>query len=122
MSIQPIPKPTRADRKKANIDTSMLAFPKEHFDRDAKYRAWVRTHRCLLWWDKDNRCEGDVQAAHLDKGGRGIKGADSSCIPLCGLRHHLMLDGHVIDWQVIAYLWQQLWALREQWHKLEAKL
>jgi hypothetical protein len=112
------PKPTKESRRKANIDTSDLAISKRHFDRDADYRAWIRTHPCALRWMRD--CIGDVEAAHLDRGGRGIKGSDLSCLPLCGKRHHKLLDGNSLDWEVTAYLWRRAWELLAEWTRKAA--
>jgi hypothetical protein len=115
MSVHPIPKPTRADRKRSAIETFDLVYPKAHFLRDGDYRAWVRTHRCVLP-AYDKACQGAVQAAHLEHGGRGIKGSDASCVPLCE-RHHGTLDGETLPWQFVAFLWVKAWALREEWHR-----
>lgn len=114
-------KPRRENRKRANIDTSELALSKSHFLRDADYRAWVaKTHRCLL-----HKYEGacfaptgrtEIEAAHLDHGGKGIKGSDASVIPLCP-RHHDALDTETLPWQIVAFLWKHAWALREEWHR-----
>jgi hypothetical protein len=124
MSITPLAKPTRADRKKANIDTSALAFPKSHYLRDGDYRLWIgKHHRCIL--PKYERACGSigernpVEAAHLEHGGKGIKGSDASCVPLCPI-HHDMLDAETLPWQIVAFLWKQAWALREAWHRIEA--
>ena len=113
-----LPKPTREDRKRAAIDTSELALSKRHFERDAEYRAWIRTHRCLLHWF--SRCEGPVEAAHLQRGGRSLKGSDLSCIPLCGLRHHRLLDGNSLDHEITAFLWMKCWELLCQWIRRSA--
>lgn len=118
------PKPTREGRKKANVDTLDLAIPKAHFERDADYRAWVTTHRCLLP-GFEGGCRTisgrkDVEAAHLQHGGRGVKGSDASCIPLCP-RHHDALDAETLPWQIVAFLWMKAWALREEWHRKGVK-
>jgi len=81
-------------------------------------RAWVRTKRCLLP-KYERSCQGDIAAAHLQSGGLSIKGSDASCIPLCAL-HHSMLDAETLPWQIVAYLWMQCWALREEWHRRAA--
>lgn len=116
-----LPKPTRADRKKVAIDTLDLALPKKHFTRDAEYRAWVITHRCLL--PRYEKPCGSVigrgsaaEAAHLQHGGKAEKGSDASCVPLCGV-HHAMLDAETLPWQIVAFLWMKCWELREEWHR-----
>lgn len=115
------PKPTRAERKKANVDTLDLAIPKAHPLVDADYRAWINTHRCVLPNFDGRRCQriGDrkpVEAAHLEHFGRGRKGSDASCIPLCPV-HHDALDAETLPWQIVAFLWMRCWALREEWHR-----
>ena len=117
------PKPTREERAKTKIETLDLALPKAHFLRDGDYRTWVRTHRCIL--PKYERACGTigsrspVEAAHLEHGGKGVKGSDASCIPLCPL-HHDMLDAETLPWQVVALLWKNAWRLREEWHRRNA--
>lgn len=120
-----LPKPTREDRKRTNVDTSELALSKRHFLRDGDYRAWVaKTHRCILPNHDRRKCAaiGDrppVEAAHLEHGGKGVKGSDASCVPLCPI-HHDMLDAETLPWQIVAFLWMQAWALREAWHRRAA--
>lgn len=109
-----LPKPTKEDRKRARLDTTDLALPKSHFDRDSTYRAWVRLRACLMKWE--GRCEGNIEAAHLMRGGRGIKGSDYSYIPLCQ-GHHRLLDGNSLDFEVLAYLWMRCWELREEYRR-----
>lgn len=123
MTISPLPKPRREDRKRSVMDTGDLAQPKAGYLRDAEYRAWVRTHRCLLVPSIDGRkCKqfGDrqpVEAAHLVHGaGMGIKGSDASCVPLCPA-HHDAYDAETLPWQIVAFLWMQALFLREQWHR-----
>lgn len=110
-----LPKPSRADRVRTTIDTSDLAIAKQHHPRSGEFRAWVRTHRCLLHWFSS--CEGPVEAAHLQRGGTSIKGSDYSCIPLCGLRHHRLLDGNSLDHEILAFLWMKAWELLHEWHR-----
>lgn len=110
-----LPKPTKLDRKPVKIDTSDLPLSKAHHPRSADYRAWVRSHRCLLHWF--SRCEGDVEAAHLQRGGTSMKGSDYSCIPLCGRRHHPLLDGNSLDFEVEKFLWMKAWELLHEWHR-----
>lgn len=106
-----LPKPTKEDRKRAHFDTSDMPLAKQHFDRDGIYRAWVRGHRCLLHWM--TKCEGETEAAHMQRGGRGIKGSDYSCIPLCQ-KHHRLLDGNSLDFEVEKFLWQRAWEFLAQ--------
>ncbi len=120
-----LPKPLREDRKRANVDTIDMALPKMHFERDADYRTWVVTHRCLLPNHDGRKCSriGDrkaVEASHLEHGGKGVKGSDASCIPLCPI-HHDMLDAETLAWQIVAFLWMSCWRLREEWHRRNAK-
>ena len=104
-------KPRKEDRKRANFDTSDMPLSKSHFDRSAAYRTWIRGHRCLLHWMTG--CSGAIEAAHMQRGGRGIKGSDLSCIPLCPV-HHRLLDGNSLDWEVTAYLWSKTWEFLAQ--------
>jgi hypothetical protein len=121
-----LPKPTRADRHKAAIDTSEMPFAKAHPLRDGDYRAWIsRTHRCLLPDFDKRKCGriGDrmpVEAAHLEHGGKAIKGSDASCVPPCPI-HHDMLDAETLPWQIVAFLWMKALFLRERWWTREAK-
>lgn len=116
--ITPLAKPTKADRRRVNFDTSELPLAKANHPRSGEYKAWIRTHRCLLYWF--SLCEGPVEAAHLQRGGISIKGSDYSCIPLCGLRHHRLLDGNSLDWEVMAFLWMKCWQLLHGWHRRQA--
>lgn len=107
------------------IDTGELAQPKARYLRDAAYRAWIRdTHKCLLPNHEGKKCgtigdRGNVEAAHLEHGGTGIKGSDASCIPLCPV-HHDTLDAETLPWQIVAFLWMKCWQLREDWHRRQA--
>jgi hypothetical protein len=114
-----LPKPSKYDRKRTRIDTTDLVLPKSHFDRDANYRAWIREHRCLLHWF--SRCNGPVEAAHLQRGGLAEKGSDYSCIPLCGLNHHRLLDGNSLDHEIEKFLWQKAWFLLNEWRRREER-
>jgi len=87
VTITPLTKPTRATRKRANFNTSGLALSKEHFDRDAEFKAFVRGHACLLAPWKNNECGGITEFAHITTGGRGIKGSDLHGVPLCSNHH-----------------------------------
>lgn len=117
-----LPKPTRDDRKRTSFDTSELAYPKAHYERDGDYREWLtKFHRCLLPNFDGRQCGriGDrrpVEAAHLQHGGKGIKGSDASCVPLCPV-HHDMLDAETLPWQMVAFLWMKALFLRESWHR-----
>lgn len=117
-------KPSREDRKKARIDTSELPLAKRHFTRDSDYRAWIaKTHTCLLPNHDGRRCgrigpRNPIEAAHLEHGGKGIKGSDVSVIPLCPV-HHDMLDAETLPWQIVAFLWMKALFLREQWHQMK---
>lgn len=88
---------------------------KAKFERGPEYKAWIRTLPCLLAWVAGG-CEGRIEAAHLQRGGMGIKGSDASCIPLCGMRHHKQLDANLLDDATLALLWTKAWELRERWH------
>jgi hypothetical protein len=115
-----LPKPTREDRRRSKIDTSELMLSKEHPDRSGEYKAWIRTHRCILHWlSPCEHFDGKVEAAHMDKCGRGIKGSDLSCIPLCR-RHHGALDTNTLDWQIVAFCWMKAWELLAEWHRRAA--
>lgn len=120
------PKPQREDRPKRGegMDTHDLALPKAHFLRDGDYKAWIRSQRCLLP-KYDGGCKAigerrDTEAAHLEHGGKGVKGSDASCIPLCPT-HHDQLDSEVLPWQVVASLWKSAWRLREEWNRKGSK-
>lgn len=110
-----LPKPLKSDRKRGEMDTSDLVLAKRHFPRSGDYKAWVRSQRCLLHWF--SRCDGDVEAAHMQRGGASIKGSDFSCVPLCGRNHHRLLDGNSLDWEVMCFLWKAAWELLHAWHR-----
>jgi hypothetical protein len=81
------PKPTREDRKKANFDTRDLAFSKEHFDVDAKFRRFVTGHACVLSGHRNEECGGITEFAHITTGGLQRKGSDYFGVPLCSNHH-----------------------------------
>lgn len=112
-------KPKKSDRRRVAFDTSDLAIPKHHYAVDARYRAYIREHRCIL--HTLGKCEGAVEAAHMQRGGRGIKGSDYSCVPLCGKRHHPLLDGNSLDHEVEKFLWMKAWEFYAEWVRMEAK-
>lgn len=119
--VVPLPKPSRRDRPRRVIDTSALALPKREPLRDDGYREWVRKRGVCLLPNFDRPCgvkpdRAPIEAAHLEHGGRGIKGSDASCIPLCPI-HHDCLDAETLPWQVIAFLWMRALFLREAWWK-----
>lgn len=75
-----------------------MLIPKQNYIRDETFRRWIASLPCM-------RCgvSGLSQAAHLGKGGRGIKGCDSTCRPLCAdsagrVGCHTKLDRHLDDW------------------------
>ncbi len=55
-----------------------LLLPKQNYLRSKPFRKWLSGLPCLVC-----KIEGRSQAAHLGKGGRGIKGHDYECAPLC---------------------------------------
>ena len=119
------PKPTRDERKPVKIDTTDLAIGKRHYLRDAEYRRWIATHRCLLPNYDGRKCarigdRNDVEPAHLEHGGKGVKGSDASCVPLCP-QHHDALDAETLPWQIVAFLWMKALFLREKWHEQHQK-
>jgi hypothetical protein len=86
------PKPLRHERKANRIGTADLEHAKKHFDRDAKFRAFVSGHECLLAPWKIAECSGKTEFAHITTGGRSVKGSDYFGVPLCG-GHHRTGDG-----------------------------
>jgi len=63
---------------------------------DVKFRRWIASQPCMMC----GQCF-ISQAAHIQKGGMGIKGCDSSCRPLCadtiqGQGCHSKLDQNII--------------------------
>jgi hypothetical protein len=60
--------------------------------RDQKYKDWLKERNCILksFWS----CEGPIDPAHTVGNGRGSKGPDSSCVPLCR-KHHDEMDGRL---------------------------
>lgn len=108
-----LPKPQKNERRRANLNTADMPFSKSHFDRSGDYKAWIRTHRCLMFWYSP--CEGAVESAHMQRGGRSIKGSDYSCIPLCGRNHHKLLDGNALDFEVEKFLWMRCWEFVVEW-------
>jgi hypothetical protein len=82
-----LPKPSKADRQRAEFDTSAMPFSKEHFDTDAKFRAFVKGHPCVLSPWKNNECGGVTEFAHITTGGMQTKGSDFHGVPLCSNHH-----------------------------------
>lgn len=74
--------------------------PRRGPERDAKYRAFVRTFACCACG-----IEGRSEAAHTDvlpersaRGGMSMKHSDYSCVPLCHDCHQVRPDSyHRID-------------------------
>lgn len=66
-----------------------LLLPKQNYLRSKPFRKWLSGLPCLVC-----KVEGRSQAAHLGKGGRGIKGHDSECAPLC---HSKFNQGMLVD-------------------------
>lgn len=72
------------------------ATPRRGPERDAKYRAFIRTLACL-----GCGIEGRSEAAHTDvlpetsaKGGMSMKHSDYSCVPLCHACHQSRPDSY----------------------------
>lgn len=122
MTITPIPKPTRAERKKTPADTSALPFPKAHFDRDAKFKAFVNAHACLLSGFANHDCGGVTEFSHLLTGGTSVKCSDYHAVPLCS-NHHRLAPGsfhHLGSWESFESvhginLWRENAALLAEW-------
>lgn len=74
-----------------------MLIEKKNYVRDKAFRRWISTLPCI-------RCgKQGTQAAHLEKGGRGIKGGDDSCRPLCAASFgdegcHSRLDQNKDQW------------------------
>lgn len=71
-------------------------------DRIPKYRRWLQGCRCVACREYPHlRRYSDIpeidiiDAAHTKNNGRGSKGPDSSCIPLCRW-HHDVMDGRAL--------------------------
>ncbi len=60
----------------------MEPFFKKKTPRSEEYRAWIRTHKCLV-----HGCQGKSEAAHMATGGTSIKCSDYYCLPLCHDHH-----------------------------------
>lgn len=56
--------------------------------RDAKYLQWIRGCSCVWGGIDAMPCHGDIVPAHGAVWGRGIKGEDSKCLPMCH-NHHM---------------------------------
>jgi hypothetical protein len=80
-------KPRKEDRKRGGVDTSELAIPKNHFDRSAKFRDFVRGHSCLLAGWRNEECGGVTEFAHITTGGLQTKGSDYFGVHLCSQHH-----------------------------------
>lgn len=69
----------------------MVKFPKLNPERDKKYRAWVRTHPCLVGRYFVNPfkeiCQGQVVDHHIESLGTGIKCSDYLTVPVCNAHH-----------------------------------
>ena len=55
-----------------------MLIPKANFIRDKAFRKWLSEQVCAKC-----KIEGHSQAAHIGKGGKGIKGGDDTCLSLC---------------------------------------
>lgn len=63
--------------------------------RDKGYREFLGTRLCLVQQlHPETLCSGRSFAAHTGNNGRGSKGADSGCVPLCR-KHHDEMDGRL---------------------------
>ena len=63
--------------------------------RNPGYLAWVRGEgECVFY--RDGACEGPIQAHHAFNGatggGRGMKGSDYACVPICAKHHREVHD------------------------------
>ena len=59
-------------------------------ERDAKYRAWIRSLPCVACGS-----ERYIEAAHCGTdGGMAQKASDRSCIPLCAPHHRTRADSY----------------------------
>lgn len=56
--------------------------------RSKVYLAFCRNQPCAV---QNSDCMGDIQAAHTEASGVGMKGPDLSCIPLCHYHHNTEL-------------------------------
>lgn len=82
-----------------------MLIPKQKIIRDRAFRMWIASLPCL-------KCKiyGRSQAAHLDKIGKGIKGCDSSCRPLCTVS----FDGLGCHEKHDQYLEEDYWKLNRR--------
>ncbi len=70
--------------------------------RDKPYLVWLKEQRCVVCVTlkmiyRERLCAsgaGPIDPAHTENNGRGSKGPDSSCIPLCR-HHHDEMDGRL---------------------------
>lgn len=69
--------------------------------RDEKFRRWIASLPCMIC----GQCFLS-QAAHLTKGGMGLKGDDSGCRPLCAYRGKEMGCHAKIDQYIIKLPWE----------------
>jgi len=69
------------------IDTRDLKFSKMHFDRNAKFRDFVRGHACCMSGFANHECGGVTEFAHLINGGMAAKCSDLYGVPLCSAHH-----------------------------------
>jgi hypothetical protein len=84
MSVQEIKKPTKADRRRSEIDYTRLALAKGAPDRDKAFLDYVRGQVCATW---GINCGGVTEAAHLFVAGKSIKASDYFTVPLCSHCH-----------------------------------
>lgn len=68
-------------------------------NRDPEYKRWLRTRWCVIGYQVvGGECEPHAGScpdpAHTKSGGKGMKGPDSSCIPLCR-KHHDEMDHQI---------------------------
>jgi len=70
--------------KKAKVNTVSTLF-KTKTPRDKKYIEWIRSLSCCVcgYFPPSD-------PHHSESGGKGIKGSDYSCLPLCHTCHQLI--------------------------------
>jgi hypothetical protein len=97
MSYEPIKKPTKADRRRSEIDYTRLALSKGAPDRDKAYLDFVRGQVCATW---GHDCGGVTEAAHVFVLGKSIKASDYFTIPLCTVHHRESHDAGILTFQL----------------------
>jgi hypothetical protein len=93
----PLKRPSKPIARKTAVKKKRAKPRRVAVLRDAAYRAWIRERRCIACaaCGPKTMWHSTIDPAHTKNNGRGSKGADSDCIPLCRYHHQ---DQHRVGW------------------------